>query len=51
LNNQNREREIKALLEVKNKFGINDLKIITYNTLENIEGVSVEPIWRLVMGF
>jgi predicted AAA+ superfamily ATPase len=49
LNNENREREINALKEVKTKFGITDLKIITYNTFEDIEGISVEQIWKMAL--
>jgi len=48
LNEYNREREIKALQEVKSKFGITDLKIITYNTSEDIEGIDVVPIWSII---
>ncbi len=46
LNEHNKDREINALWDVKRKFGITDLKIITYNTSEKIEGISVEPIWK-----
>jgi len=48
LNEHNREREINALWEVNRKFGITDLKLITYNTTEEIEGISIEPIWKAI---
>jgi len=46
INEQNKAREINALLEVKKKFNINNLKIITYNTDDYIDNIIIEPVWK-----
>lgn len=52
LSNENADREINGLLEVKNNFGVNSLLLLVYDGELNIhlpDSITVTPVWKWLL--
>ena len=50
LNELNKDREIKGLLEAKKKFNVNNGYILTFNNEDKIENIEIIPVWKFFGG-